>query len=271
MALARGGSDQLVEQAAGQRFVFFALRGRVVLFGKDVGGALVFADCGEVGLNPNLVEQPAREQLLQPHAHQVDLALRHHRNLAGRGRDQVGQIARSEVARAFEVRGGPLLMGCEVVDEPAQFLGLRELHLRVGYTDRQANDSRILSRLAQCATSHVERGLVVVDQSAQAIGAAFDYRALELKLDHRARRNAMRPPLHDVAADADHDQDEDRPQQPSQLRLIIPCLLILRRAPVRPRRRRGLLKTGESNPDDSQPQPAAGTSRQASALAARAA
>ena len=195
MALARGGGDELVEQAARQRFVFFALRGREVLLGEDVGGALVFADRGEVGLDPHLVEQSAREQLLQPHAHQVDLALGHHRDLAGRARDQVGQVARSEVAGAFEIRGGPFVMGREVADEGAQFLGLRELHLRVGDTDRQSHDSRIVGRLAQRAARHVERGLVVVDQSAQAIAAAFDYRALQRKLDHRAGRNAMRPPI----------------------------------------------------------------------------
>ena len=56
MAFARGGRDQLVEQAVCQRFIFFALRRGKVVVGKDVGGALVFADRGEVRSNSQLIQ-----------------------------------------------------------------------------------------------------------------------------------------------------------------------------------------------------------------------
>ena len=76
-ALAGDLTDDLIEHAADQRVILFMLTGGKILFGKDIGRALVFPQRREVRPHPKPIQRGACKNLADADADQVELALGH--------------------------------------------------------------------------------------------------------------------------------------------------------------------------------------------------
>ncbi len=70
-------TDDLIVHGTDQCFVLFALRGREILFGEDVGGAFKFSKRSEVGLYADPIQGSAREDLTHADSDQVEFAFGH--------------------------------------------------------------------------------------------------------------------------------------------------------------------------------------------------
>ena len=99
---------------------------REVPLGVQEAGGLVVAAAGKLGLDAELVQGPAQERRPRGEPDQVDVAGRVQGDLVAGRREVVGRVARRELARGVEVRGGPLAGGADLRDERADLLRGRE-------------------------------------------------------------------------------------------------------------------------------------------------